>query len=719
MKRIERIRNPYQDRINALNFKDIEEEIRLNAFLKKSRDPIPDDINNTRFPMTDILVPNVLKPEELSMKDLLDQIQIQTILNNNIAPYVKKEIKSEVTQEMIKEFQNESAKPVEINGVFYKFRPPNVTISLKDVPSSLPSEEDYKRAIETMYNSELKTRAEIERRRVIVTTALNRTRDLYNDSRMTREEYFKAMGNYDDILAQLEEADDANQLTLASLRKDYDRYEEIKLAHDTQVDLITKENQKSLASYEDELKSRNTGLEVGQQEGESDADYAQRLLDTAQTSVDPAQVEAQAKLFLYNTMKDRMNELGLPAYKSEAVLNTIVQAGGHEKLQVIKDSWPSVKKLLVDTFGDIKRVENTDNIAQLMYNYSMKPFVRPAGPAPFPVPPPARSTPTTIPTAPSTVLSYTPTTAPKLEIYKAKYKPAPAPYVSEYTSFKSPTKSGYTSFADLPLPLDFTPTSRPRAPTPSQKSKLPQVPADVGFSSIPRRAPIPSQLPTRPKIPAEVGLYPTEKEKAAYEAELKALYSLQPDPLSQRSKSVEQQFQEAGGKKGRPLSQMANQELKNILERNGLPVDTSSRARQRNYDAVATAGLLPPRVKLISLEDFKALGQSRMAQYLEDNQMTGPSGGVPVNSNGQPKSEEILLQYFNRYSSTGSGFKSEHVRNVKDEFAIIDGEIQAGNNNPQLMRDARKMLKEMVQKKMVTLYEAQKHMLHLRKIIKI
>ena len=35
------------------------------------------------------------------------------------------------------------------------------------------------------------------------------------------------------------------------------------------------------------------------------------------------------------------------------------------------------------------------------------------------------------------------------------------------------------------------------------------------------------------------------------------------------------------------------------------------------------------------------------------------------------------------------------------------------------MRDARKMLKEMVQQKMVTLYEAQTHMKHLRKINKI
>jgi hypothetical protein len=56
---------------------------------------------------------------------------------------------------------------------------------------------------------------------------------------------------------------------------------------------------------------------------------------------------------------------------------------------------------------------------------------------------------------------------------------------------------------------------------------------------------------------------------------------------------------------------------------------------------------------------------------------------------------------------------------IKSRFEIIDGEIQAGNNNPQLIRDARKLLKEMVTKKLITLYEAQTHLKHLRKLNKI
>jgi hypothetical protein len=72
-------------------------------------------------------------------------------------------------------------------------------------------------------------------------------------------------------------------------------------------------------------------------------------------------------------------------------------------------------------------------------------------------------------------------------------------------------------------------------------------------------------------------------------------------------------------------------------------------------------------------------------------------------------------------SALQSGTKGlgEPLSDIKKRFAIIDGEIQAGNNAPQLIRDARKLLKEMVSQKMVTLYEAQTHLKHLRNMNKI
>ena len=167
----------------------------------------------------------------------------------------------------------------------------------------------------------------------------------------------KARDHYGVQINKLEQDRKQIEMTLDSLQKDYDDYEEKRLENVALVDKIKKENKQNLTAYEDEIKSRNTGMEVAQQEGESDADYAQRMIDTAHTTVDPKQVELQAKLYLFNTMKDRMNEL-MPAYKSEEVLKIIIQHGGYEKLQSVKDSWTSVRKLLVDTYGNVGQAEN-------------------------------------------------------------------------------------------------------------------------------------------------------------------------------------------------------------------------------------------------------------------------------------------------------------------------------------------------------------------------
>ena len=81
-------RNPFQERIDALNAKDLEATIKGHTYVP--HEVVPDDINNIVFPQSNFPPPTFLKAEELSMKDLLDQIQMQTVLNNNIAPFVEK-----------------------------------------------------------------------------------------------------------------------------------------------------------------------------------------------------------------------------------------------------------------------------------------------------------------------------------------------------------------------------------------------------------------------------------------------------------------------------------------------------------------------------------------------------------------------------------------------------------------------------------------------------
>jgi len=679
-------RNPFQDRINSLNLKDLEEGLKIDAYLKKSSDPIPDDINSQVFPQTDFPQVNVLKPEELSMKDLLDQIQIQTILNNNTVPFVEKKIKSEVTQEMIKDFQNESAKPVNINGTLYKFRPPDLEIKLKDLPPEFPDEATYKAEINRIWTQEVHTYAVIRKNLSQLVDQTERINIDYSNGRISDAEFMKARNHYGVQIDKLEQDRKQIEMTLDSLQKDYDDYEEKRLENVALIDKIKKENKQNLTAYEDEIKSRNTGMEVAQQEGESDADYAQRMIDTAHTTVDPSQVELQAKLYLFNTMKDRMNEL-MPAYKSEEVLKIIIQHGGYEKLQSVKDSWTSVRKLLVDTYGNVGQAENMDNVAQLMYNYSPKAVVRPAAMASSAAPIPTVPTPN-LSTTSSTLPTYSLTSKPKVATHFTKYLPSPVGYVPIPPAPPPPPQiSKYTSFADIQsgkkYPLPSVEIARKHVPKPSTQPTNPLASRSVTHPQPSRTSAV--------RNPGEVGL---EEKSPSRKSPIKS-------PSKTRDKL--------------PMDVISYEFLRTVLDENGLPFlsGNSSHSRKTNYRTALNAGLIPDRPELKPQSEVSRMDVNELQQYLASKGIRGANGGDPT----KQKSKEVLMRMYSRYASEemrGSG-----VSDIKSRFEIVDGEIQSGNNNPQLMRDAKKLLKEMVQQKMIALYEAQSHMKHLRKMNKI
>jgi hypothetical protein len=173
-----------------------------------------------------------------------------------------------------------------------------------------------------------------------------------------------------------------------------------------------------------------------------------------------------------------------------------------------------------------------------------------------------------------------------------------------------------------------------------------------------------------------------------------------------------------------PMSSFTHQELKDMLARRDeeYKKGNTDEAKAFNYARLLSLDAIPQKVKLLTRAELIKLSTPEIADYLDQNGITGARGGLASDKLGRYKARELLLKQYDTYVKkrlSGRGLKSEHLKNIKDRFAVVDGEIQAGNNNPQLMRDARKMLKEMVQQKLVTLYEAQSHMKHLRKIIKI
>ena len=811
-------RNPFQDKINALNLKDLDETLKTQSYLKQSHEPIQDDINNARYTMTDILPVNVLKPEDLSMKDLLDQIQIQTILNNNTPPFIEKKIKSETTEAMIKDFQNEMAKPVEINGTFYKFRPPGVAINLKNLPPEFPDEATYQANVRALARQEFAKQDELGRRIVQIQDIFRGLNQNLDNGSLSIDEFHKAQQYYAPIDQQLRDAIKESQMKVSTLEQDWKDYSKNKLEYDAQREKISKENKQALTDYEDEIKSRNTGMEVGQREGESDADYAQRMIDIAHETVDPASVELQAKSFAYNAVKDRLNEV-LPAYKSEAVLNAIIDEGGYEKLQPIKDQWPMLKKKLEETFGDVRRVENTDSIAQVLYVSSLKPAVRQGPVNAVPIP----TVPTPNVTRASTAL--VPTKAiPSVSTLPLRYNPATANLID--TSFPSDPRFESTRASVVPSALGapvMKTSARDRLARMKREQALqePQLTIDEWIVNDPefrdeindelkrnpsflnqlkkyakreparkedlynrallRKEQLLSNLsakkererlkasqkraeaitsidlalePTDRFYPTELALrsYPTINErinqllapptftpksftaKTAKRTPIKNITRIseplrtgvedlgpRPQPLTQRSKSLEQRIQEAGGKEGIPISVILPSQLVDILQANGLPALTGNNidSKRKNYDAVVQAGLLPKKPNVLKRDEITSMSDQALAEYLYSEGMVGSRGGISIKGEGQARPREELMKIYNRYAQMyGYGMTGSGV-DIKARFDIIDGEINAGNNNPALIRDAKKLLKEMVTKKMVSLYEAQTHLKHLRSLNKI
>ena len=185
-----------------------------------------------------------------------------------------------------------------------------------------------------------------------------------------------------------------------------------------------------------------------------------------------------------------------------------------------------------------------------------------------------------------------------------------------------------------------------------------------------------------------------------------------PPPLRvTRSSSLKAQYEKI------PIDLITNDDLIAILEQKGLPYLTghSRESKEKNYTQALAANLIPKRPQLEPRSVVSKMQTSELKRYLESKGVRGSNGGLP----SKQADRDLLLKMYDRYATPELRASGLKPLDAKAQFEIINGEIEAGNNNPQLLRDARKLLKEFVQQKMVSIYEAKTHMKHLRKINKI
>ena len=616
--------NPFFNRINALTLQGYQDDIALQNVLKQTKKVVLDDVNFKAFPRT----PQAYEQKnatDLMMNDLLNDIQIQTMLKNRIPQYRPKKIQSEVTEEMIKDYRQESKKPVEINGKLYKFVPPDLDLDLEEpnpnIITSIPSREEFNRNAGEFLDRKRWDLIRNESDLINLRLRMDKLNDDFDDGLLSYPDWATQKK---DLEREVELAiDTINSLSdeidnVPNIRKHYD---ELELNNKVELDRVSIANKKKLASYEEALKLRNTGQEVAQQPDESDEDYAKRMLDIGHDTVDPDDVKLDAQLYLYNNLKDKFGEF-LEPYKTEGLLNTLVQQEGYEFLQKLKDRWPAVSKKIKETFGTLRRVSQETTI-----DFLTTEVFEPEKPRSEK----ERELPNTS----------TPTAKPTL------------------TDFKK-------SLSSRELPSSSTLTAKPTLESVKK--------------NIPRELPNTSTLTGKPTL-----------------ADLRNSLRLNEIDYLERKRDVESS----------PASIASQKSVKS--EKSAQKSEKSEKSAKSNASFVSalTDPSLQDPIQPIKFENWS---KQELVAYAKDHNMRGLRGGNP-----EKMSSSALVSLIKRNQPlTGYG-----IDPLKTRFEIVDGEIQAGNNNPKLIRDARKLLKEMVAKKMVNLYEAKSHMNYLKKIIKI
>ena len=611
--------NPFENRILNLTLQEYKSDIALQKILKQGKKVIPDDDNFKVYPRTPQAIVQK-NATDLMMNDIINDIQIQTMLKNAVPQYRPKKIQSEVTEEMIKDYQQESKKPVEINGKLYKFVPPDLDLDLEEpdpnIIINLPSKEEFNR------NSDEFLRRKIADRDRNYTDLLNlrlRIEKINKDFDDGGMSYANWASEKTDLereveltIATIKSLDDEIS-NVPNIRKHYD---ELDSANKAEFDRVAIINKKKIASYEEALRLRNTGQEVAQQPGESDEDYAQRMIDIGHETLDPEDVKLDAQLYLYNNLKDKFGEFMEP-YKVEWVLNTLVQQEGYEFLQKLKDRWPAVSKKIKDTFGTLRRVDQETTIDFLT-----------------------------------------------TEVFEPE-KPR--------------------SEKERALPNVSTLTERTTFEKPRPERELPNV------STLTERR-------TFTEMPRQRGRSSRISDLTESTQSLSGLKN----KMSSRGRARSSSNISALTEPDNEPEKINWMDFLSPESRLSLTESPSSQRALSSSTPIRNSGSMVPQERTKYKKELVA--------YCEQHDYKGVNGGAPKNMNIQAL--EKLIQ--SRRPLSGEG-----IDPLKTRFEIVDGEIQAGNNNPKLIREVRKLLKEMVAKKMVNLYEAKSHVNHLKKVIKI
>jgi hypothetical protein len=333
-------------------------------------------------------VPLDMSPDEFDLRDLAIEQRLNTIANNAIVDKLgwrPSKIKSDVTKEMIKDFQFEQMQNIKKG----KYIPPSIDLDLLELPEEPPILEDrdqlaliqrlrgLTRDLKAKETEIVTAEQEFARLKEGLSTLLSQ-----NLARASRLSNAVARGR---ATAQARTAfsnamDDLNArrpAEIADLRLEYatlegliadgqqvlDDSEMNRSAYLREVNAVQQENARRRKIYEDEVRYLNQGRNyIPMREDETADEYKERLREIGVSTGNEDAIQAAAELYNTDKLREKMQEITNDGVLVGDFIRRLDRAD--ERFAVVR-AFDLFKKKVVEIFGVNNRYMTSDDLINI------------------------------------------------------------------------------------------------------------------------------------------------------------------------------------------------------------------------------------------------------------------------------------------------------------------------------------------------------------------
>ena len=285
-----------------------------------------------------------MSPDQYDLRDLTYEARLNVISSNAIVSrlgWKPSKIKSDITREMLADYQAEQFKNVQ-RGLYL---PADLDLDLEPLPLWQAPQISTEYALLKRLTKNDALLKEEKKRLVEAKAQLRLTEDAWDYPQ------FRIDADFTRRIAQVDDRIATSEFEISRLQRFLDDFQQYKKEFDLETSLVEKRNASKKKRFAEELKLLNSGrMEIDMRDDETPDEYKQRLRDVGVSTPDEDAVIASASLFYTDVLREKLSEL----LRDDAeVSNFIKTMTPEERFELVKNFEP-FKKKIQEVFGTSK-----------------------------------------------------------------------------------------------------------------------------------------------------------------------------------------------------------------------------------------------------------------------------------------------------------------------------------------------------------------------------